>query len=152
MENPYAAPKAEIVQNLGSVPLYSPNQVMAGAFLGGPVGLIWFLRENFVTFGDDRQARKTLLLGVVLLVALMIIMPMLPKNFPSLPISIAYMITGQQVAIKWQMTRDAIDASSRYTFHSNGRVFGLGLLCLVASMILLVGPILLLGMTGLVHF
>ena len=149
MENPYAAPKAEIVQNLGTIPLFSPNQVMAGAFLGGPVGLIWFLRENFVTLGDDALAKKSLMFGGVWMLVLVILLLLLPQGLPSLPISIAYMAVGHQLATKYQMTRAGIDASARYTFHSSWRVFGLGVLCLVASMILVVGPVLLLEMLGL---
>ena len=148
MENPYAAPESEIAEDTGNHPIYSPNQVMAGAFLGGPVGLIWFLRENFVTLGDDGLAKKSLVYGAGLIVALLVILPLLPEKFPSLPFTIAYMILGQQIANSRQMTRKAIEASTRYTFHSNWRVFGLGLLCLLGSLIVLVGPMLALTMSG----
>lgn len=143
MDNPYAAPRADL-ETLGDIPIYSPRQVMTGAFLGGPVGLIWFLRANFLTLGDDRLARNSLIFGAILILALLLILPMLPPKFPSQPITLAYMIAGQQIAIKLQMTREAISTSTRFTFQSNWRVVGLGLLCLVVSVILLVGPMLLL--------
>lgn len=149
MENPYAAPESEVAESIGNYPVYSPKQVMAGAFLGGPVGLIYFLRENFVAMGDESLAKKSLLYGVALIIALLIIVPMLPENFPNSPFTIAYMIVGYQVANSRQMTRETIEASTHYTFHSNWRVFGLGLVCMLGSVILLLGPLLLLSIAGI---
>src|SRR5690606_17821281 len=78
-DNPYAAPNARLdAAGTGAVvPLYSPGQVAAAGFLGGPVGLIWFLKANFAALGNARLERKTVVLGIVLLVALVAIMPFL---------------------------------------------------------------------------
>lgn len=146
MENPYAAPQSEVTEHSGSVALYSPNQVMAGAFLGGPVGLIYFLRANFVTLGNHHMARMSLIGGAILMLALLIILPLLPAGFPSSPITIAYMLAGQQIAIRHQLTRDAIGSSTVYRFAPNWGVVGVGLLCLVGSLVLVIGPLLLIGM------
>lgn len=149
--NPYAAPEAEIAAEAGTCPIYSPNQVAAGAFVGGPVGLIYFLRENFLTLGNVRQARQSLLWGVVLIVALLVILPWLPDRFPSFPITIGYMIIGQQVANKYQLTRSAIAESPRYIFDSNWRVFGCSLLCLIGSVIVIFAPMFLIGVIKASH-
>lgn len=151
MENPYAAPQAQISDCAGDIGIYSPNQVMAGAFIGGPVGLIWFLHANFLTLGNDEMAKKTLACGVALVVALLVILPWLPENFPSIAISVTYMAVGQQIAIRHQMTREAITASALYRRHSNWRVFGVGLLCLVASVVVVVGPLMALQALGILN-
>jgi hypothetical protein len=148
MENPYAAPQAEIAEDAGRHPVYSPGQVMAGTFVGGPVGLIYFLRSNFVTLGNDALAKKSVVYGAVFIVALLVILPLLPESFPGLPLTIAYMVFGQQIANKYQLTRKAIDESTHYTTQSNGRVLGYSLLCLLASVIVLVVPLMLLNMLG----
>lgn len=146
--NPYAPPKTEIAANAGSGPVYSPRQVAAGAFIGGPVGLIYFLRENFLALGNVEQARKSLIWGAVLIVALLVILPLLPDKFPSIAFTVGYMAAGQQIASTQQLTREAIDASTRYTVASNWRVFGRGLVCMFGSMVVIFTPILLLGMMG----
>lgn len=151
MENPYAVPRSEIAERNGDIPIYSPGQVVAGTFLGGPVGLIYFLRANFITLGNERLAKMSLAGGAILMLALWVLLLLLPAGFPSFPITIAYMVVGQQVAIKHQMTRQAIGASTLYRCESNGRVVGLGLLCLVASLVLIMGPLLLFGMMGIVQ-
>lgn len=89
-DNSCAAPQADISADAGTVPIYSPNQVAAGAFIGGgPVGLIYFLRENFVTSGNAKEARKSLIWGAVLIGALLLILPWLPDTFPGIAFTVA---------------------------------------------------------------
>lgn len=147
-DNPYAPPAADIVANVGSSPIYTPGQVAAGAFVGGPVGLIYFLRENFLTLGNDDLAGKSLLWGGVLIVALLLILPILPDKFPSIAFTIGYMVAGRQLANTHQLSSQAIETSTRYTAQSNWRVFGRGLLCMFGSMVLIFTPILLLTTLG----
>jgi hypothetical protein len=127
--------------------MYSPTQVACGT-IGGPVGLIYFLMSNFSALGQEDRKRKTLLLGISLIVALIAILPFLPESVPSTPFTIAYIIIARQVAEKYQMKKQAIIDSDIYDFHSNWRVLGIGLLCLVGSAIVIVGPLMLLILTG----
>lgn len=147
-DNSYAPPRAELDTIAGSCPIYSPNQLAAGAFLGGPVGLIYFLRANFLILNEEEFAKKSLICGAALIIALLVILPLLPEKFPSLPFTIAYVIIGQQIANKFQLTRAAIDASPHYTAQSNWRVFGRGMLCLLGSMIVIFTPIFLFSLVG----
>lgn len=147
-DNPYAAPQSQMTADAGTSLVYSPGQVAAGAFVGGPVGLIYFLRENFLTLGDAEQAKKCLIWGAVLLVALLLILPVLPDKFPSMSFTVAYMIAGQQIANTRQLTKSAIEESPHYAVQSNWRVFGAGLLCLLGSMLTIFVPLFLLGMMG----
>lgn len=150
-ENPYAAPQADITTESGTCPIYSPRQVAAGAFVGGPIALIYFLRENFLTLGKVAQARQTLIWGVVLIVALILILPLLPDKFPGIAFSLAFIVAAQQVANTQQLTSKAIDASPRYRAASNWQVFGKGLLCMLASFVAVVTPLWLLGLMGVAY-
>jgi hypothetical protein len=44
-------------------PIYSPKQVLAGSFLGGPIALVYFLRTNFKTLGNQSAATQTVIWG-----------------------------------------------------------------------------------------
>ena len=131
--------------------LYSPTQAAFGAFLGGPVGLIYFLHHNFVVLEDIAAARKCLIYGVLLILALLVLLSIFPDRFPSTPFTIFYIVVARFVAEKFQLTKQAIADSPDYTFKSNGNVFGMGLACLVGSVIVIVGPIFLLISLGLVR-
>jgi hypothetical protein len=150
IENPYAAPTAALSSLAGSHPIkvYSPTQVACGT-IGGPVGLIYFLWRNFIALGNEAAARKTLWYGVIGIVVLLALLFALPAKFPSSPFTIAYILIARGVANKYQLTKDAIAASPNYEFHSNWRVFGLGLLCLLGSVIVLIGPVMVLSAMGL---
>jgi hypothetical protein len=139
--NPYAAPEA-VLEGVASrsIALYSPNQAAMGAFLGGPVGLIYFLYRNFQTLEKPSAARNCLIIGVAVIVALAIILPLLPAKFPGTPLTIAYVVIARSIAEKYQMSKQAIIDTEQYTFKSNWNVFGMGLLCFLGSVIFVIGP------------
>jgi len=143
-ENPYTPPDAAVPTSpsVDIVKLYSPSQVFCGTLLGGPVGLIYFLRENFSALGDDSAMAKTVLYGGLLILGLLVIPLLLPKNFPSIMFVIAYIVTAESISEKYQKTKQEIIDSPQHDFHSNWRVIGFGLLCLAGSAIVLWGPIL----------
>jgi hypothetical protein len=154
VHNPYSPPAADLGTPAfaGGEPvrIYSPTQAACGALVGGPVGLIYFLYANFGVLGNAEAQRKTVAWGVVLIVALVIILPLLPDKVPSTPFTIAYMFMAQQVAVKHQMTKEAIIASPQHEFQSNWRVFGLGLLTMVGTGVAVLAPIAVLAYFGLV--
>jgi len=151
IDNPYAAPGAAVrdVPAAGPYRLYSPGQVAGGAFLGGPIGAIYFLWANFRALGNHHAAQRTLIFGAFFIAIMVVVLPLLPESFPSLPITIAYVLFARHVAEKHQMTKQAIADSDVHYFHSNWRVGSLGLICLVASVIAMLGPMLLLAATGI---
>ncbi|HEY5804068.1 MAG TPA: hypothetical protein VIT90_10290 [Lysobacter sp.] len=150
-ENPYAAPGAVLSDApvTGSRRLYSPAQVAAGAFVGGPVGVIYFLWTNFRALANHRAAQRTLMIGALLLIALSLVLPLLPEKFPSLPFTIAYVLVARHIAEKQQMTKQAILESGDYTLYSNWRVFGLALVCVVFSFVLMLAPLVVLATLGI---
>ena len=109
--------------------------------IGGPVGLIYFLKANFAALGYHQLERRTPLAGFVLMPALLISTILLPEDFPGFPFAIAYIVSALYVSSRHQMTRKAILDSPNHEFHSNWRVLGIGILCLAISAIILIAPI-----------
>jgi hypothetical protein len=75
---------------------------------------------------------------------------MLPEKFPSAPFTITYVIAAHHIAKQYQVTKQGIIDSPQYDFHSNWRVFGIGVLCLVGSALLIGGPIVILAVLGII--
>jgi hypothetical protein len=146
----YAAPKSNLDESRSQLPIriYSPTQVACGT-IGGPVGLVYFLMANFEALGQQNRKKRTLIFGIIFIIALIVILPFLPDSVPSAPFTIAYIIIAKQVAEKYQMKKQDIINSDVYEFHSNWRVLGLGLLCLVGSLIAVVGPLIILMVAGI---
>lgn len=132
--------------------VYSPTQIAVAAFIGGFVSVIYFLYANFVTLDNEDGKNKTLLYGAIFTVALIAILPFLPDNTPSMPFVIAYVVAGRTLSEKYQMTKKDIIESNEFDFHSNWRVFGISLLCMVVSVVIVVVPLVVLSMTGVIHF
>src|SRR5450631_1834946 len=112
----------------GSSSLYTPLQIRAGSFLGGPIAAVYFLRKNFRVLDKVPEARTTLVWGVAFVVGLLVLVPVLPDHFPNYVIPLFYSFAAGSMAEKWQLQKQAIVDSGRYQFQSNWRVFGLALL------------------------
>lgn len=151
--NPYATPAAPLAPESSAmtVRLYSPAQAAWGAFLGGPVGVVYFLQANFAALGDLVRQRQTVVWGAVAVVALTALILVLPDNVPNAPFTIAYVLVAKQVAETRQMTKQAILDSPRHDFHSNWRVFGMGLLSMLGTAVVMIVPALVLAQLGLVE-
>ncbi|MGF1845298.1 hypothetical protein L4C39_19325 [Vibrio clamense] len=134
----------------GAKRLYSPTQVACGT-LGGPVGLVYFIYANFIALKNESGRKNTLKYGALFIFALAILMPFLPENVPSSAFTAVYIVIARYVVKTYQMEKNDINASSEFEFHSNWRVFGISLLCLLASVVVLLGPILLMVMTGVIE-
>jgi hypothetical protein len=51
-------------------PMYSPGEITAATFFGGPIGGAWLLAINYRRLGEPRKARATIAIGVLALAAL----------------------------------------------------------------------------------
>lgn len=150
-QNPYTAPSAQLNDtNQDAAALYSPTQAAVGAFLGGPIGLIYFVRANFVALEKLALAKKTTIFGVVLILVLLALLPVLPENFPSIVITIGYVLIARHVVEGYQLKKENIENSERYDFQSNWKVFGLGIVCLILSTVVIMVPLLLMAHFGIV--
>ena len=93
--------------------LYTPAQVGWGAFLGGPIMAVYVLRANFVALGRQREALRTLWIGAALVVALLVLVWILPRNWGT-GIPMGYSLAAHQVAKTQQMKKEEILASDTY--------------------------------------
>ena len=120
---------------VGNPKLYTPLQIRAGSFLGGPIASVYFLRENFRVLGKVPEAKTTLAWGIPFVICLWALLPFLPTRFPNYVIPLAYSIAAGSIAEKWQLQKQAIVNPGKYQFQSSWRVFGLALLFLLAFLI-----------------
>lgn len=147
--DPYAAPTARVAETSASATaVYSPTQVSVGAFLGGPVGLVYFLHRNFVSLRNYSSATKTLLYGSAFTIVLAVLVPLLPDEFPNYPFSILYVVLGYSLSNKYQCTKQKIIDSPILSFRSNLGVFGASVLCFLASFAIVIGMFFLLQYLG----
>lgn len=114
--------------------IYSPIQIALGSFWGGPIAVVYFLHKNYISLNNEELARKTIILGSLFLIALLGILPFLPENFPSIVIPLAYSLTGKQLALNTQLSKEKIQDDENYTFESNWNVFAIGILTLLLFM------------------
>jgi len=151
--NVYATPKSDIENtsiNLTDVKVYSPTQIACGALVGGPIGLIYFLMTNFSLLNDDVGKRNVLYAGIAFIIALLFILPMLPDDFPNSPFTVAYVVVARLVAEKYQMTKKAIIESEQHQFQSSWKAFGISLICLLGSALVVLVPLLILDTLGFI--
>ena len=114
--NSYSASETLLsVDSTARIVVYSPAQVAIRAFFGGPVGPTYFLMANFGALDNDRARKNTLYSGITLIIALLCILPMLPDNFPSLPIAVLYLVAAGMVSEKYQLTQSLSNVSSSQT-------------------------------------
>ena len=130
--------------------LYSPNQVAASAFFGGPIAAIYVLWRNFRTVGNDNAARQTVWIGAGLFILLLAVLPFLPDNFPNSALPAGYTVTAFMIARTYQMSKAAISESEHYGFQSNWKVAGLAVAFLVATAAIIVAELLALDLLGII--
>jgi hypothetical protein len=59
--------------------IYSKNWIVAGALLGGPMAGAFFLSQNFKAFGEENKSRKTLIIGGLVMLGLLLIVTFVPE-------------------------------------------------------------------------
>ena len=64
--------------------IWSPRQIGVAAFLGGPLAAAWFFSRNFVAFGEEVRARRSLWLGAALAVVGVAVVCLLPARLEGL--------------------------------------------------------------------
>jgi len=148
--NVYEAPESDVSvdESVAVIQIYSPTQVACGAFVGGPVGLIYFLMSNFDSLGKYTAKNKVFYAGIALLIILTAVFIVLPENFPSFPFTVGYIVAARYIADNHQLKKNEIDESDKYDFQSGWKVFGISLLCALGSILLIGGPLVALAMLG----
>lgn len=95
------------------------------------------MRSNYLALGKADEAQKALLIGAVLFLALIAVLPFIPDGFPNPAIPMMYSVLATKIAISTQPGKDEITQSEQYRLASNWGVFGLGILTMVASMVVM---------------
>lgn len=135
--NPYTPPKsnlrAEGAVGNGRSKMFSPIQAGLAAFLGGPLAATYVLRKNFLALGNMDGARATLTWGLILSALIILIIPFIPDWLPNSASSVIYLVVTSLVVQKYQLAKNQIIGSGRYTFQSNWLV----LLVIVLAIMLL---------------
>lgn len=117
--------------------LFSPNQIGAGSFLGGPFAAVYFLWSNFTALGKPGAARATLLWGGLFTALTLAVLPFLPEKFPNMLIPLTYTVAARMVAEKNQLSKQAIAQSQEFDFQPIGTVVGLSIGSLVAMLVVI---------------
>ena len=129
--------------------IYSPNQVFAGAFLGGPIAAVYLVWKNFKALGKESLARQTILWGSVLVLATVAILPVLPEKPPHAVLPAIFGGLALAIASQFQMKKQAIRESNEYGFASFWRVAAVVVLSLIAIFVLIMAFLLILWALGL---
>ena len=90
------------------IAIYSPIQVFAGAFLGGPIAAVYLLWENFKALGKELLARQTIIWGSVLVLAIVASLPFLPENLPNAILPAIFGGVAMVIASQFQMKKQEI--------------------------------------------
>ncbi|MGO3346386.1 MAG: hypothetical protein ACTIM4_14110 [Marinomonas sp.] len=129
----------------------SPVQIAAGSFWGGPIATVYYLRKNYLLQGRNDYAQKTLVYGILFIIALLVVLPFIPDAFPGMVIPIAYCLAAKKIALKTQMSKTMIESSEGYTFESNWMIFGVGIVTLVAFLSIIIGYLSVLDLFGIIR-
>lgn len=115
--------------------MYSPNQLIIGTYIGGPLAAMYFLKSNFEGLGRMELAKKTLLLGLLVALLVFAIMPFVPESPLSGLIPILYLVPVYFIVKKHQLSKPEISESKEYIFQSNWKVAGMTIVWMIVSMI-----------------
>jgi hypothetical protein len=95
--------------------LFSPNQILACAFFGGPMAMVYALWKNFQIMDRPRDMQHMLFWGSLFIVALLLFSPVIP-DWAEVVIPIAYSFAARSIAENHQMQKQAIRDSAQYDF------------------------------------
>jgi hypothetical protein len=130
--------------------IYSPNQVLAAAFLGGPMAMVFVLWKNFKVLDDRHGMRQILFWGTAFIVTLMLFSPLMSTSWPDYVIPFAYSGAAWSLADNFQMRKQAIRDSEQYEFQTAGNVIAVSIVFLVAMIVVSFVWVFLLAVIGLV--
>ena len=145
--NPYAPPNADVppvVAGTGE-PLYSEQQVGIATFLGSPIAGFILLARNYARLGQSEQVGKMIGMGLGATVVTFGIAFVLPEDFPGAPLGLIYTFGMYKLAEMWQGTELAQHFSQGRPKASNWSAVGIGLLCLLAVVALIVAMVFAVG-------
>jgi hypothetical protein len=130
--------------------VYSPIQVLAASFLGGPMAMVYVLWKNFETLDNPHGMHQILFWGSIFIIALMLFSPLLPNSWLDYVIPFAYPLAAWSLAESFQMSKQAIADSQTYEFQSVSNVIAVSVVFLVAMIVVSFGWFFVLVAVGLI--
>lgn len=115
--------------------VYSPWQVFAGTFLGGPLAAIYLVWQNYNQLGRNEKLQPTIIWGIVLTLCFVGISLMLPGQIWGIPLTVAYSAMAQTWVNKDQLTKPQIQEHQQLSFHSNWRVVLIGIISCILTVV-----------------
>jgi len=118
---------------------YSPIQILIATFLAGPLATAYLLKESFAAIGKKELATQSLFACLIFTAVILVILPFLPEQTPSMVLPIAYLIPLALFLQKHYPTKQEIADSETYTFESNWKTAGVSLLATIIFAVLAFG-------------
>jgi hypothetical protein len=115
--------------------IYSPNQILAAAFLGGPIAMVYVLWKNFQTLENPHGMQQILFWGLIFIIALMLFSPLMPNSWLNYVIPFAYPLAAWSLAESYQMSKQDIADSQAYEFQSAWNVIAVSMVFLLAMIV-----------------
>jgi hypothetical protein len=140
--DPYRPPSADAAgpYHAGGEPLFTYQQVTLATFFGTPVAGFILLALNERRLGRPEKFGSMIGMGVVATIVVTAIVLALPDGFPSMILTLGYLIGMQQLARHWQGAEVTERLSTGATKASGWAAFGIGMACF-AVMILVGGTL-----------
>lgn len=129
--------------------LFTPNQIFACAFFGGPLAMIYALWRNFRALERPRDAKLILFWGSLFIVTLMVFSPFIP-DWADLAVPIAYAFGARSLAANHQMAKDDILHSQAYEPQPIANVAAVAIVFFLSFVVVIFGFISVLISTGVI--
>jgi hypothetical protein len=142
--NPYAPPTAEDWEDTDDRPdvlvpfprpLFSPGQALVATIFGSVFAGVFMLQMNYRAMRRSGAANKALVLGLLCGIGVMALGFVMPKEIPTLPVTIAVAVAFYQVFKSLQGELFIINRSAGGDRRSNWLVLGIIVATLVALLL-----------------
>ncbi|QGW63719.1 hypothetical protein GOY17_01550 [Lysobacter soli] len=151
--NPYRSPATASVAVAVPAPgarLYRVSGIVLGTFMGTPLATGWLMSRNYRALGDHARARQALTYGAIACALVLALVYVLPENVPAMVFTIPQLFAASHIAKRFQGDRIAEYEASDRTY-SNWRAVGVGLLCCLAVLVVLVPIVIGLALAGVIE-
>lgn len=132
-----------VFEEIPTEKIYSEKAIRVGTFLAGPLVAGYCIAENFKVFNDAEKARKTWMITVLSIVAIIPLIFIVPDNFPSFLFPLLYLSATSYFLKKFQ------EQQIQNHIQNGGETFGglrvamIGLLSIIIFFGLIVSAVLL---------
>jgi hypothetical protein len=107
--------------------IYSPRQIQAATFFGGPFAAAYFLKSSFESINKHVLASKSFIVSLIVSVLIIGILPFLPEKMPNNVIPLFYLIPVIALLKKHYFTKEEIIESEDFAIESSWKVAGISL-------------------------